>query len=366
MAQEPGSAVSSCQFLSRLHALLAVLDSTARRKVIMQWLTDAQRKDLEHWMLEQQGVAAARPACRALASCDENLDVQAMQNFTAGITRTFHMHKSRARREIVRSGNGFLASVYVEWLEIRCPLQHKAEGALNDHRMLIAIKSAIRQFGMAEVSWEALAGIIKQHGHQPSHVKAHVMIPAEFWIGTRLATPHQTLGACLSTWYRLKNLPMWTWWKSLVGDAQGSLARATAAELWAELREEYILAAVTAGYPRCRIELRMQLLESKHRHSQGSLEDMVLDNMKQLLDQEHRRTLTLQKKLKKEMCAYKRKLNAEQKSRASILRRRMQAEKDMTMEEILAGHGQNESTEQQQAALCWDPGITFQDATSHE
>lgn len=251
---------------------------------------------------------------------------------------------TKGPRGVVKCGSRYLASVYAKWLEIRAPLRRSLTEALLDHIMLGDIKHHIlRSSGEAlltDLGWGSLVQTASEHQRDASALRARVMLPAEFWIGTRLATPHQNLRAALRTWHRLRSHPSWTWSSALQGGGAVShsagLARATLPELWAGLRAEIITVSVQAGVDRSSLEARLRRLEEQHSRTHGSFERRLLQRVARLLRREQRENQTAKIRERKALRTLKRVAQLPGQHRSAALRRRLHEEKDMAMGEILA------------------------------
>lgn len=331
---------SADHFLSQLHALLRVLTQSSRHKVITHMLTEEQRRDLEHWMLKQQSIGVEESIterCAMSIAIDDLLRPQDLNNNSSSEGK----HKvNRLRQHISKSGNCYVASVYAKWLEIRGPMRHSLNDASNDYHMLKDIKQFLLncpdEVLVRDDIWHVLAHIIEKHGQDPVNVRARVMVPAELWIGVRLATPHQNLKESLHMWGRLRSHLSW----KMLGENrnqtyQGKSVTATADHCWAELRKEFIECSVKAGCSQSRLEARLQHLEERHLSVHGSLDNKILRRVSHLVKREAAKQHASRSKQVKEWRAQKRKSMGEQKRRTLDLAQRMRKEKTMTMDEIL-------------------------------
>lgn len=355
---------SATAFLPMLHVLLRALSTDARHHVIANCMTEAQRRALEEWMIAQRPLAADlqsrtdQPSMLAESGVlphyhhqhwesghdDDNSrapeePIQPKLQYSDLRART----SSKSPRGIAKVGRCYLASVYAQWLEIRTPMRRTLKEALLDHIMLVDVKQHIlRSSGEAlltDLGWDSLVRTASEHQCNASELRARVMLPAEFWIGTRLATPQQSLRAALRTSHRLRNHPSWMWSSALQGGEAvlhpAKLARATLPELWSGLRTEILAVSVQAGANRSSLEARLRRLEQQHRRAHGSFESRVLRRVGRLLRREHDMSQAAENKERKASRTIKRVLQFQQKERLVALRRRLREEKDMTMREIL-------------------------------
>lgn len=341
-------------FLAMMHMLLRALSADVRRKVIAKWMTESQRRALEGWMLRQQSHAEAcswtntatasdaKMPCQGKHSCFEWSLNDPCGDFGTGLT------SGAATRRVVRDGNCYLATVYTKWLEIRGPLRHALEDAIRDHAMLVDIKQLVclsPDAALAEVSgWRRLTDMAQRHARVASELRARVMLPADFWVGTRLATPHMSLHEALRVWCQLRSHSIWAWRRAIqlrrVPPCSSGPARATAVELWADFRAAFIRVSVRAGFDHARVRARLHRLEQRHQKACGGPEHLVLRRVARLLSRETNR-LNLDRRVRAgALRACKRECWARGQERSVALRRRLREEKGMGMGAILrGGHG---------------------------
>lgn len=327
--------------LVRLHALLQVLPPTSRRKVIEMWMTAPQRKRLEHWVLEWRGRNHARYRSSSAHDDPDDLDGHTEKVMMQEEVETCALADTQAR-SISAEGPSSVASVYVKWLEILGPARVQMRDALQDHAALLLVKEHLLKYGHEllpeDLGLHILDEKLKQRGLELGLLRARVLVPVGFWLGTRLATPRGSLRVALQTRCRLRKHWLWSWWGAFQGELPPYMAlpsHTTMSELWGAFRADFIAASVEAGVTRSHVLARLQRLEARQRMLHGDMDALLLSRVQSLLGRQEAAVRAAGERKAIDQRKRKRLIEKEQRLRAVRLRQRLAAERQMTMGEIL-------------------------------
>lgn len=326
------------KILAQLHALLQVLGPDARRRIVQSWMTPFQRIALENWIIERRVNASQSDATSDGESHRDSYEPDELRPVCVQNTRV----ASVKARKICIEGGCYVASIYVQWLEILGPARSCWSEATRDHTVLDEIKVCIlRSIDVcmsADQTWSVVEGVLNTYSYNPALLRARVLVPTVFWIGTRLATPRGRLHRVLYDWFQLRQNPIWHWRGALHGKAFISKVEPslrTLATLWEGLKTDLVEISVKAGIARSHVDARFLKLELQHRGQHGSLESKALLMGRHLLRRLAEHLQVIGKQRHREHLDRKRKLAHVERQRTKKLRERLRAEKNLTMEDIL-------------------------------
>lgn len=183
--------------------------------VIEMWMTAPQRKRLEHWVLEWRGRNHELYRSSSAHDDPDDLEGHTEKVMMQEEVETCSLADTQAR-SITAEGPSSVASVYVKWLEILGPARVHMRDALQDHAALLLVKEHLLKYGHEslpeDLGLHILEEKLKQRGLELGLLRARVLVPVGFWLGTRLATPRGSLRVALQTCCRLRKHWVWNWW----------------------------------------------------------------------------------------------------------------------------------------------------------